>query len=81
VPQRNSLASGARAALTAALVATLLACASTGSLRLAQNAESAQNYDLAVADYGRAIALRPEYAEARALRDAVQAASRGAGFA
>jgi general secretion pathway protein D len=65
VPRQNSLASCSRVALAAALVAVLASCASTGSLRLAQNAESAQNYDLAVAEYTKLLRDNPDSADAR----------------
>jgi general secretion pathway protein D len=53
-------------ALSAALVATLAACASTsGSIRLARNAEMAQNYDLAVVEYTKLLRRNPDDREAR----------------
>jgi general secretion pathway protein D len=79
VPERNSLAplfsSTAlravitRAALRAAVIATLavalVSCASSGSIRVARNAETAQNYDLAVAEYARLLRDNPDNREAR----------------
>ena len=64
---RNNLASSARIALTVLLVATIVSCASsTGSLRVARNAESAQNYDLAVAEYTKLLRDNPDNRDARA---------------
>jgi general secretion pathway protein D len=65
VPNRNKSASFSRVALTATLILTLVSCASSGSLRLAQNAETAQNYDLAVAEYTKLLRENPESKEAR----------------
>ena len=56
----------ARAAVSAALVAMLVACASgSGSLRVARNAETSQNYDLAVAEYTKVLRENPDSREAR----------------
>lgn len=65
MPVRNSLASCSRVALAAALVATLASCASTGSLRVARNAETSQNYDLAVAEYTKLLRDNPNNRDAR----------------
>ena len=64
---RNNLASPSLAlALAAMLVAaTLVSCASTGSLRVARNAEIAQNYDLAVAEYTKLLRENPDNRDAR----------------
>ncbi len=61
----NNLASPARLALAALLVATLVSCASTGSVRVARNAEAAQNYDLAVAEYTKLLRDNPDNRDAR----------------
>ena len=42
-----------------------VSCASTGSLRVARNAETAQNYDLAVAEYTKLLRENPNNREAR----------------
>ena len=48
------------------LVATMVACASSsGSIRLARNAETSQNYDLAVAEYTKVLRANPNDREAR----------------
>ena len=47
------------------LVATIVSCASTGSLRVARSAESAQNYDVAVAEYTKLLRDNPDNREAR----------------
>ena len=62
---RNNLAFRSRAALTAAVFVTLVSCASSGSLRVAQNAETNQNYDLAVAEYTKLLRDKPDSREAR----------------
>src|SRR5688572_29475769 len=47
-------------------MATLVSCASSsGSLRVARNAEAAQNYDLAVAEYTKLLRDNPDSREAR----------------
>ena len=48
------------------LVATIVSCASTGSLKVARNAETAQNYDLAVAEYTKLLRDNPDNRDARA---------------
>ncbi len=48
-----------------ALVATLVSCASSGSLRVARTAESSQNYDVAVAEYTKLLRDNPDSKEAR----------------
>ena len=62
---RNSFARCSLLALGAALALTLAACASSSSLRVAQNAETAQNYDLAVAEYTKLLRENPNSKEAR----------------
>ena len=48
------------------VVATMVACASSsGSIRLARNAETAQNYDLAVVEYTKLVRKNPDDREAR----------------
>ena len=61
----NSFACCSRVALAAALLATVISCATSGSLRVARNAESAQNYDLAVAEYTKLLRDNPDNREAR----------------
>ena len=46
-------------------VATIVSCASTGSVRVARNAETAQNYDLAVAEYTNVLRKNPDNRDAR----------------
>ncbi|MBM3807262.1 MAG: hypothetical protein FJW22_03615 [Acidimicrobiia bacterium] len=63
---RNSLvvrSSGVVLALATA--ATLAACATGGSLRMARNAELSQNYDVAVAEYTKLLRRNPDSREAR----------------
>src|SRR5687768_8975186 len=55
----------ARPILAALLVATLVSCASTGSIRVARNAEASQNYDIAVAEYSKLLRDNPDSREAR----------------
>ena len=59
------LARSFRVALAATLSATLVSCASTGSIRVARNAEASQNYDLAVAEYTKLLRDDPDSREAR----------------
>ena len=47
------------------LAVTLVSCASSGSIRTARNAETAQNYDLAVAEYTKLLRENPDSREAR----------------
>jgi len=47
------------------LAVTLVSCASTASIRVARNAETAQNYDLAVAEYTKLLRENPDSREAR----------------
>jgi general secretion pathway protein D len=57
--------SARRAIAAVALIAITVSCASSGSLRVAQNAETAQNYDLAVAEYTKLLRDNPDNREAR----------------
>ncbi|HJU43351.1 MAG TPA: secretin N-terminal domain-containing protein [Vicinamibacterales bacterium] len=43
----------------------MVACASSGSIRVARNAEISQNYDLAVVEYTKVLRANPENREAR----------------
>ena len=61
----SSLVRSSRAALAALIVGTLVSCASSNSLRVARNAESLQNYDLAVAEYTKLLRNKPDSREAR----------------
>ena len=68
VPVPNNLIVRRSLHFVAALsLAALAACASAsgGSLRIAQNAESAQNYDLAVAEYTKLVRSNPDNKDAR----------------
>ena len=47
------------------IVCTMASCATTGSLRVARNAEAAQNYDLAVAEYTKLLRENPDNRDAR----------------
>jgi len=47
------------------LVATMVSCASTASLHVARNAEAAQNYDVAVAEYTKLLRENPDNRNAR----------------
>jgi len=52
-------------ALIIAVTITLASCASSGSIRTARNAESQQNYDIAVAEYTKLLRDNPNNREAR----------------
>jgi general secretion pathway protein D len=69
VHERNNLALFSRAALRAAVIGTvaavLVSCASSGSLRVARNAEASQNYDAAVAEYTKLLRDNPDNRDAR----------------
>ena len=56
-----------RAVVIAAVAVTLISCASasSGSLRVAREAETAQNYDLAVAEYTKLLRNNPNSRDAR----------------
>ena len=57
----NPLVHSARAALVLAVLVTLTSCASssTGSMRVASDAEATRNYDLAVAEYTKLVRSKP----------------------
>jgi general secretion pathway protein D len=60
------LVRSSRVALAALVAVTLVSCASsTGSIRTARNAESQQNYDLAVAEYTKLLRDNPNSREVR----------------
>jgi general secretion pathway protein D len=60
------LARSSRVALAALIVGTMVSCASSGgSIRVARNAESSQNYDIAVAEYTKLLRDNPDNREAR----------------
>ncbi|MBY0495388.1 MAG: hypothetical protein K2Y23_14340 [Cyanobacteria bacterium] len=64
----SSLARSSRvavAALAMLVAATLVSCASGGSIRAARNAELSQNYDIAVAEYTKLLRENPDSREAR----------------
>jgi general secretion pathway protein D len=61
----NNFACLSRLSLAALIAVTLVACASSGSLRTARNAELSQNYDIAVAEYGKLLRDNPNSREAR----------------
>lgn len=62
----NRLPRSIRTALLVTVVVTLAACASSGgSLKVARDAETAQNYDLAVAEYTKLARANPEDRTAR----------------
>lgn len=61
----SSLSVSSRLALAALVAGTLVACASSNSLRIASNAELVQNYDIAVAEYTKALRANPNNREAR----------------
>ena len=61
----STLVRASRLLLAAFIAATLAACASGGSLRVARNAELAQNYDIAVAEYTKLLRAKPDNREAR----------------
>lgn len=61
----STLVRASRLLLAAFVAATLAACASGGSLRVARDAELSQNYDIAVAEYTKLLRARPDNREAR----------------
>jgi len=61
----NLLARPSRLAATLLTTALFAACASSGSLRVARDAELSQNYDVAVAEYTKLLRDKPESREAR----------------
>jgi general secretion pathway protein D len=62
----NALPGLSRLALAALVALTLVSCASSsGSIRTARDAESRQNYDIAVAEYTKLLRANPNSREAR----------------
>lgn len=61
----NTIARSSRLALTALVAIMLVSCASSGSIRTARNAETQQNYDIAVAEYTKLLRANPNNREAR----------------
>ena len=61
----SSLARSIRLAVAALVIGTLVSCASTGSIRVARDAELSQNYDVAVAEYTKLLRENPNSREAR----------------
>src|SRR5436190_14766449 len=61
----STLARSTRLALVALVALTLSSCASTNSLKTARNAETTQDYDLAVAEYTKLLREDPGNREAR----------------
>ena len=62
----SSLARSSRLALATLVVGTLVSCASSsGSIRVARNAEMQQNYDIAVAEYTKLLGDNPNNRDAR----------------
>ena len=61
----NQFACLSRFSIAALVAVTLVSCASTGSLRTAHDAELSQNYDIAVAEYGKLLRKNPNSREAR----------------
>jgi tetratricopeptide (TPR) repeat protein len=61
----NQFACLSRFSIAALVALTLVSCASTGSLRTAHDAELSQNYDIAVAEYGKLLRKNPNSREAR----------------
>ncbi len=59
------LAQPSRLILAVCAAVALGACATTGSLRIARDAELAQNYDIAVAEYTKLLRAKPDSREAR----------------
>jgi len=56
---------GKERCLALIIAATVAACASASSLRIARNAELSQNYDIAVAEYTKLLRSNPDSREAR----------------
>ncbi len=61
----SSIARSSRLTLAALLAVTAVACASSGSLRVAHDAELTQNYDVAVAEYNKVLVKNPGNRDAR----------------
>jgi len=55
----SPIARSSRLTLAALLAVTVVACASSGSLRVAHDAEMTQNYDMAVAEYNKVLVRDP----------------------
>src|SRR6188474_1558127 len=55
----SSIARSTHVTLAAVIAVTLVACASSGSLGLARDAEITQNYDIAVAEYNKVLIKDP----------------------
>ncbi|PYR79572.1 MAG: hypothetical protein DMF86_03185 [Acidobacteria bacterium] len=64
--QARRYRSGAAGTAAAVLVALLAGCATTGAVRAGRRAEQAQNYDLAVVEYTKAVRAQPDNVDARA---------------
>ena len=60
----NKFARLSRLSLAALVAVTLASCASTGSVRVAHDAELSQNYDIAVAEYTKVLRKNPNSREA-----------------
>lgn len=61
----KTLVRSTHVALAALVITTMVSCASTGSLRVAHDAEASQNYDVAVAEYTKLLRDNPNSREAR----------------
>jgi general secretion pathway protein D len=61
----SSVARSSRLVTLSAVALMLVACASSGSIRTARNAELQQNYDVAVAEYTKLLRANPNSREAR----------------
>jgi len=61
----NPILRSSRIALIALVAFTVSSCASTGSLKTARNAEMAQNYDIAVAEYTKLLRENPANRDAK----------------
>jgi general secretion pathway protein D len=61
----SSLTRFSRAALAGLIAITLASCASSGSIRVARDAEISQNYDIAVAEYTKLLRRSPNSREAQ----------------
>src|SRR5688572_8133569 len=64
VPNRL-IARSPRVVLAALVVCVIASCASSGSIRVARNAEISQNYDVAVAEYTKILRSNPDNRDAR----------------
>ncbi len=62
----SALARSSRLAFAVLILGTAVSCASSGgSLKVARNAETSQNYDIAVAEYTKVLRDKPDSREAR----------------